>query len=146
MEAHHLQDYLLYLPFLAGQFMYFLKRASFSMRAGRAPTRRAYFWHNWDILLFRAGIAVFFYAFFRHYSLGQVVGFFHVDLSSVSWLKFIFVPLSSPLAFWGLGIGVDGLIDWAVDWASRKENTKVPQRIKDWLTENVTPVPNGDPK
>lgn len=143
MTHHQVQDCLLYAFFLLGEMLYILKRAGFSMRAGRAPTRAAYFYQNWDVLLFRSGIALLIYGVVRHYSLGDILLLFHVDLSGISALKFLYTPIESGLAFFGLGIGADGLMDWGVDWASRKENTKVPQAVKNWLTENVQHVNGG---
>ena len=140
LSPHQIQDLLLYLPFLAGQLLYILKRAGFSMRAGRAKTRRAYVYQNWDILLFRS-VLEFILVFMpvRHYSPSQILEIFHVDLSGFPTLAFLSTPVSSPVSLLGIGIGADGLFDWAVDWASR--SPKVPQGIKNWLTENIAPVP-----
>lgn len=140
MSTHHLHDLLLYIPFLIGQMLYILKRAGFSMRAGRATTRRAYFYQNWDILIFRGGITLLIYGAARHYALGDLLRLFHVDLSGVGWFTALNTPINSPLAFFGLGIGADSLVDWGVDWASRDTNTKVPAWIKTWLRENVPPI------
>lgn len=137
LTSHQLQDFLLYIPFLLGQLLYVMKRAGFSMRAGRAKTRRAYLYQNWDVLGFRAGLEIVIFSLARHLSFGQIIGFFHIDLSSFTSLAFLNKPIDSPVAIFFLGIASDGLVDWAVDWASRKDNTKVPQRMKDWLSENV---------
>jgi hypothetical protein len=142
MDSHHVQDLLLYIPFLVGQLVYIMKRAGFSMRAGRAPTRRAYIYQNWDILAFRSVLEfILVYTPFRHYSPNQLLTVFHVDLSGVSWLSFLQTPVESPVSFLFLGIGADGMFDWFVDWASR--SPKVPQPVRNWLTENVPPMTNG---
>lgn len=145
ITPHHLQDLLLYITFLGGQLIYIMKRAGFSMRAGRAPTRRAYVYQNWDIIAFRS-VLEFIIVFmpFRHLSPDQIIGLLHIDLSGVSWLSFLQTPLESPVGFLGLGIASDGLFDWFVDWASR--SPKVPQAVRNWLTENVPPMANGGPK
>lgn len=139
LTPHGVEDLLLYMVFFLGQCVYILKRAGFSMRAGRAASRRAYVYQNWDILLFRTVIDSFIFEFFRHISPGQVLGLLHIDLSGVSWLSFLYKPLDSMWAFLGLGIASDGLVDWAVDWASR--SPKVPDPIKNWLKENVAQLP-----
>lgn len=140
MTPHQIQDVLLYVPFFAGQLLYALKRASFSMRGGRAATRRAYIYQNWDILLFRSVLEfIFIFMPIRHYSPAQILGAFHLDVSGISWLGFMENPVSSPVSILAAGIAADGLFDWFVDWASR--STKIPQPVRNWLTENVPPMP-----
>lgn len=139
-SSHQLEDMLLYIPFFVGQCLYILKRAGFSMRAGRATSRWDYVYRNWDILLFRSVLElIVVFMPVRHFTPAQLLGLFHIDLSGVSWLSFLNNPLSSPISLLAAGIAADGVFDWLVDWASR--STKVPQFIKDWLTENVPPAP-----
>lgn len=141
LSPHEIEDVLLYVPFLFGQLIYIMKRAGFSMRAGRAPTRWQYVYRNWDILAFRSVLEfLLIYLPIRHYSPAQFLGLFHVDLGGVSWLTFLQNPVASPWSCLGAGIGADGLFDWLVDWASR--STKVPAPIRTWLTENVPPMSN----
>lgn len=140
ITQHQVEDCLLFIPFLLGQFVYILKRAGFSMRAGRCSTRRAYIYQNWDIITFRLACElVLIYFPVRHFSVDQILSILHIDLSSISWLRFLANPVASPVSLFGIGIGSDGLFDWLVDWASR--SPKIPQVIKNWLTENVPPMP-----
>jgi len=140
LSPHSIEDLLLYIPFLAGQGVYILKRAGFSMRAGRAKTRRQYVYQNWDIIAFRSVLEfLFIFMPVRHYSPAQLLGVFHIDITGVSWLSFMQNAVSSPWSLLGLGIGSDGMFDWLVDWASR--SPKVPAAVKAWLTENVPPMP-----
>src|SRR5437588_730247 len=129
MDQHQIEDLLLYAPFLLGQLVYIMKRAGFSMRAGRAPTRWAYVYQNWDTLVFRTILeALTIFIPMRHFSLGQILEFFHIDLAKFSSLSALDSPVSSPVSVFAAGIAADGLFDWLVDWASRPENTKIPQR------------------
>lgn len=146
LTAHQVNDLLLYLPFLIGQLLYIMKRAGFSMRAGRAPSRRAYVYQNWDILTFRTALEIGIYYVVRHYSLVQIIGFFHLNLSGISWLSFLDSPVESPIALFFVGVGSDSSVDWAVDWASRDQNTKVPQWVKNWLKENIANGNSQGPK
>jgi hypothetical protein len=142
MNVHQSQDLLLYVPFLLGQFIYIMKRAGFSMRAGRAPSRWQYIYRNWDILAFRSVLEfIFIYMPIRHFSPDQILGLFHIDISGISVFSFLQNPVSSPVSLLAAGIGSDGMFDWLVDWASR--STKVPTGLKNWLTENVAKTPNG---
>jgi hypothetical protein len=140
MTPEHKQDLMLLLPFLLGQLVYIMKRASFSMRAGRAPTRWQYVYRNWDILVFRSVLEfLLIYMPIRHFSPDQLLNVFHIDVSHIESLDFLYNPVSSPVSIFGAGIASDGLFDWLVDWASR--STKIPAPIKAWLTENVPPMP-----
>ena len=140
LSPHSLEDILLYIPFLVGQGIYIMKRAGFSMRAGRAKTRRQYVYQNWDILAFRSVLEFLtIYMPIRHYSPAQVLGVFHIDVTGVSWLDFMQNAVSSPWSLLGAGIAADGLFDWLVDWASR--SPKVPDAVKNWLKENVPQMP-----
>lgn len=140
IQPHQLEDLLLYIPFLFGQLIYIMKRAGFSVRAGRSPSRWKYITLNWDIILFRT-VLEFLLVFMpaRHYSPSQILSLFHIDIGNVSWLSFFNNPMSSPASLLAAGIAADGIFDWIVDWASR--SPKVPQAIKNWLTENVPPLP-----
>jgi hypothetical protein len=139
LSQHHLQDIALYLVFLAGQSLYIVKRAGFSVRAGRAKSRRDYLVRNWDILLFRTVLEfIVVYMPARHYSPGDLLRIFHVDIGGFESLAKLNSPIDSAEAFLGIGIASDGLFDWLVDWASR--SSKVPDAIKKWLAENVTPI------
>lgn len=139
--SHHLHDVFLYFCFFLGQAIYIVKRAGFSMRAGRAPSRRAYVYQNWDILMFRSAFEfVLIFMPFTHFAPGQILAWFHIDISSFASLATLQTPVRHPVALFGVGIGSDGLADWFVDWASR--SPKIPQGVRNWLTENVPPV-NG---
>lgn len=135
-NQHQMQDAILYIPFLLGQLLYILKRAGFSMRAGRAKTRRAYVWQNWDILLFRTVLefAVIYFPI-RHFSPGQLLSLFHINLNSS--MPLLSEPVTSPVSILLAGIAADGLFDWLVDFLSR--SPKVPPVVKIWLSENVQP-------
>ena len=140
ITPHATEDLLLYIFFLGGQLIYIMKRAGFSMRAGRVPSRRQYVYRNWDILAFRAVLEfLFIFMPVRHYSPAQFLNVFHFDTSGISWLAFMQNPVSSPWSVLGLGVGADGLFDWLVDWASR--SPRVPAPVKAWLTEEVPPMP-----
>lgn len=140
LSPHHVADILFYVVFLLGQLVYIVKRAGFSMRAGRAMTRRSYVYQNWDILLFRSVLEfIFIYMPMRHFSPDQLLGLFHINLGSLMSIGPMQNPVSSPVSFLFAGIASDGIVDWLVDWASR--STKVPQAVKNWLTENVPPAP-----
>lgn len=144
ISAHQVQDLLLYIPFLVGQLFYIMKRASFSMRAGRAATRWAYVGQNWDILAFRSVLEfIVIFTPIRHYSPAQLLAVFHIDVSGISLLNFLESPVSSPISMLAAGIGADAWFDWLVDWTSR--SPKIPQRVRDWLTENVPPMPLNPP-
>lgn len=143
MSPHQTQDLLLYLPFLAGQLLYILKRAGFSMRAGRAPSRWKYICQNWDILLFRSVLEfIFIFVPVRHFTPDQLLSFFHIDLSGIEALNFLQNPVSSPVSLLFAGIAADGVMDWLVDWASRSDNKRIPGIFKKWLSENVSQL-NG---
>lgn len=143
LTEHQIQDALLYVPFLIGQLLYVLKRASFSMRGGRAKTRRAYIYQNWDILIFRSVLEfIFIFMPIRHYSPAQLLGFFHVDVSGITSLS-LESPVSSPVSILFAGIAADGWLDWFVDWASR--SPKIPQPIRNWLSENIQSIPLNPP-
>lgn len=139
ISGHHLEDLLLYVPFVLGQLVYIMKRAGFSMRAGRCSSRRQYVYQNWDILAFRSVLElILIYMPIRHYSPEQLLGLLHIDISGIKLLAAFQNPVSSPISLLAAGIASDGLFDWIVDWASR--SSKVPQGIKNWLTENVPPA------
>jgi hypothetical protein len=140
ITPHHLADVLLYLPFLAGQLVYIMKRAGFSMRAGRAATRMEYIHRNWDILGFRSVLEfILIYMPARHLAPAQILSLVHINADSFTSLPFLSSPMSGPVSLLALGIAADGLFDWLVDWASR--SPKVPAPIKAWLSENVPPPP-----
>lgn len=140
LSNHQTEDILLYLVFLLGQLIYMMKRAGFSMRAGRAPSRWRYITNNWDILTFRTVLEfIVVYVPIRHYSPNQILGIFHIDLSNISWLWFLNTSVSSPISVLAAGIGSDGIFDWFVDWASR--SPRVPDAIKKWLSEEIPPMP-----
>lgn len=139
MTAHHEEDLVLYLPFLFGQLIYIVKRAGFSMRAGRATSRWGYVYQNWDIILFRSALEFcLIFMPIRHFAPAQMLSFLHIDVSGFSWGADLATPVSSPAATLFAGIGADGAFDWLIDWASR--SPKVPPVVKNWLTENVTPL------
>src|SRR5690242_4820339 len=102
LTEHQLHDILLFFPFFIGQLLYIMKRAGYSMRAGRAATRRAYLYQNWDILGFRAGLELIIYSVVRHVSVGQLLGFFHFSLGAST--SFLNNPVNSPVALFALGI------------------------------------------
>jgi hypothetical protein len=140
LSSHQIEDFLLYIPFLAGQSVYILKRAGFSARAGRAASRWQYVYKNWDILLFRSVLEfILIFMPIRHYSPDQILSLFHIDISGISWLSTFSNPVSSPVSLLAAGIGADGMFDWLVDWASR--SPKVPDAIKKWLTEEIPSMP-----
>lgn len=140
ISQHHLEDLLLYIPFFFGQMVYVMKRAGFSKRAGRSPSRWGYVALNWDIILFRTVLEfIFIYTPIRHYSPDQLLGFFHASIGNIPSLSFMTNPVSSPVSALAAGIASDGIFDWLVDWASR--SPRIPQGIKNWLTENVPPMP-----
>lgn len=140
ITQHHVADILLYITFLAGQLVYIMKRAGFSMRAGRAKSRWSYVTQNWDILAFRIVLQfILIYMPARHFAPSTVLGLVHIDVSNITSLHALTTPISSPEAMLGIGVGSDGLFDWLVDWISR--SPKVPDVIKAWLTENVPPTP-----
>ncbi len=130
-------DVLLYVCFVAGQWLFILKRAGSAIRNPNKliTTRRMFLYHNWDVLTVRAflEIAFIFYPV-RHFTFAQITGFFGWTPSN-SLLNT--VP-DSPVSLFVLGYAADSLIDWL------SVNPKLPAFVRNFIQENVPDLPNGN--
>jgi hypothetical protein len=113
------------LAFLAGQFLFILKRASSAIRNKTNPiaSRRAFIYANWDVLLIRVAIEAPFFYIYRHYDVNTILSFF------TQWkAPFAFPQGSFPSAM--LGYIADSLLDWF----------GASKFAPDWLKENIPNV------
>jgi hypothetical protein len=130
----HLEgDLLNYAAFLAGQWLFLLKRAGSAVRnpATNITRRRDFFWMNWDTVLIRTAMEFPFFYGYRHYGLANLTAW--MGWTPPTWFT---VP-DNPLIAFFLGYAADSLLDWI------SMSQKLPDFLRSWISENV-PKLQGD--
>lgn len=122
LTEHTKWDLILYIPFIIGQALFVLKRASMAFRSPTNPTksRWAYVTANFDILLIRAALELaFVYYPFRHFGIAWIVGF-------LGWHPAVPIQGGAVTSF-ALGYLSDSILDWigTQSW------------VPSWLKENI---------
>lgn len=136
---HFVGDIGFYLCFVAGQFLFMLKRAASAIRnpTNNIKTRRQFFHINWDILSIRAIVeALVVYYPWRHIGVAAILGLFHIDTSQ-GWIHILL----------GTGIGSGAIAAVAIGYASDSgldgisQYKKLPDWLRRWIAENIPPAP-----
>ncbi len=139
ISDHAKADLFFYVFFLLGQFVFALSRASKAIRSKENPvkTRREFFYHNWDVLLIRAGIEfVLFFLPWRHYSTATLLSYF--GLSSDNFVvNLLTIASESPSGAGALGFAADSLFDWL------SLSEKIPGFLRNWIKENIPGAPQA---
>jgi hypothetical protein len=139
LSEHTIGDIGFYICFLAGQFLFMLKRAASCVRnpANTIKTRRQFFYVNWDVLSIRAAIeSLVIYYPWRHLGIGMILGFFNID-TSAGWLHTLLGTGvgAGPIAAIALGYGADSGLD------AISQYKRVPDWLQRWIKENIPPAP-----
>lgn len=102
-------DLLLYIPFLAGQWLFILKRMGMKIRSKANPitTRRQYLYQNWDLLTVRMVLELGIFYMWRY---GDLSGF--INQYSGLHLNYV-IPTGKTVAML-LGYASDSGLDWVM--------------------------------
>jgi hypothetical protein len=135
ISTHHLGDIVYWALFFLGQCIWVLICCAAAIRSTHNPikSRRAYIKANWDIFLIRF-IAewILIYYPYRHYSLNDVLTFFHVGYQ---------LPISmgnSPIATIALGTGSDVILNTFAKWQGAPSWL---QPVQAFILERIPQVP-----
>jgi len=138
LSTHAIGDIGFYLCFVAGQYLFVLKRSASAIRNpnNTIRTRKQFFYVNWTPLLVRALVeAVLFYYPWRHIPLPTIVAWFHVALPGWAQTLIAGGMAGDPIAAGALGYVADSLLD------GLSVSTKVPGWLSRWIKENIPPAP-----
>lgn len=131
LTPHQDFDFVYWGCFLAGQWLFLLKRMALAVRSpmNALKNRRQYIYTNWDIILIRTAIefAVIYYPY-RHADLNMLV-------AKLGWSLPFKIPQAGVVAF-GLGFLADFLLDW-ITMQDKILGISMPA----WLKETVPQLP-----
>jgi len=132
LTPHQDTDFAYWGCFLAGQWLFLLKRMALAVRSpmNALKTRREYIYANWDILLIRTALefAAFYYPY-RHVDVNALV-------AKLGWPMPFKIPQAAVVAF-GLGFIADFLLDWLT---MQDKILGIPMPA--WLKETVPQLPH----
>lgn len=133
LDPHLQSDVLNYVVFLAGQFLFLLKRAGSAVRnpATNITRRRDYFKLNVDTFFIRLAFELPLFYAYRHYGFANLTSW--MGWTPPSWFT---VPNNPMVAFF-LGYAADSMLDWI------SLSQKLPSFLRSWISENV-PKLQGD--
>lgn len=121
-------DLLFWAAFIAGQFMFLLKRADLARRSPLNGVKNVgmFFVQNWVVILVRLAFESIFLFLYRHPDFPLQIGL-HFSLPHTKQ--------SLVLTFFG-GFFADAILDWAT-----MQNSILGIKIPAWVKENIPQLP-----